>query len=125
MQEVTDITSWIQSGITISAGGGALVALAFYLRRVFKGMGLEDVQRAAAVSASEASETILSNLQAEVDRLSKRVETLEGQVHHLTEKLANVRLSALECYEIALSCHCDSNTRDDLLDKLRHIIKDA
>lgn len=125
MQEVTDITSWIQSGITISAGGGALVALAFYLRRVFKGMGLEDVQRAAAVSASEASETILSNLQAEVDRLSKRVETLEGQVHHLTEKLANVRLSALECYEIALSSHCDSNTRDDLLDKLRHIIKDA
>ncbi len=125
MQEVTDFTTWIQSGLTISAGGGALVALAFYLRRVFKGMGLEDVQRAAAVSASEASETILSNLQAEVDRLSKRVETLEGQVHHLTEKLASVRLSALECYEIALSCHCDNNARDELLDKLRHIIKDA
>lgn len=120
-----ELNQFFQHGMSLSVGAGALVALAFYIRRIIKGMGLEDAHIQANTSAVNASDAILQNLQAEVMRLSKRVEALEDQVTHLSDKLANVRLVALECYEIALSCECDSGSREQLLARIRDIIKEA
>lgn len=120
-----DITQLIQQGLTISAGTGAIVALVLYIRRIFKGMGLEDAQIHANTSAVAANDAVLQNLQSEIARLSKRVGVLEEQVVHLSDKLANVRLVALECYEIALGCHCADEARSMLLSRLRDIIREA
>lgn len=121
----TEFTQIVQQGLTFSAGTGALVALVLYIRRIFKGMGLEDAQLSSTEKAFGASDMVLDNLQGEVDRLSKRVSLLEEQVAHLNEKLANVRLTALECYEIALACNCAGETRNELLERIRQIIKES
>lgn len=120
-----EINQLIQQGLAISAGAGAIVALVMYIRRIFKNMGLEDAQMESTSKAMSANDAVLDNLQSEVYRLSKRVGVLEEQVAQLKEKLANVRLMALECYEIALQCNCANETRHELLDRIREIIKQA
>lgn len=120
-----EVNQLLQEGLAISAGTGAIVALVMYIRRIFKNMGLEDAQMESTSKAMSANDVVLDNLQGEVYRLSKRVGALEEQVAQLKEKLANVRLMALECYEIALQCNCANETRHELLDRIREIIKEA
>lgn len=121
----SDLNQWWESSLAFTAGGGGLIALTLYLRRVFRGLGLEDARIHAAEASATASEVILQNLQSEISRLSNRVAVLEGHVTHLNDKLADIRLVALECYELALKCNCDDETKALLLDRLRQIIKDA
>ena len=120
-----ELSDMMQQGLTLSAGAGALVAISLYLRRIFKNMGLEDAQLTSAEKAVNANVAVLDNLQGEVTRLVKRVAILEEQLTHIQDKLAGVRLLALECYELALACECDDQTRSELLSVLRQIIKEA
>ena len=66
---------------------------------------------------------VLINLQKEMVRLTERVAELEGKVDALTDKLANVRLIALDCYQLVIDCECEG--RERLLAHLKQIIKDA
>lgn len=120
--EIGDLAT---NGLLMTGGGGALVALALYLRRVFKAMGLEDAQRDAAVNGVAANDQVLANMRAEIDRLGSRISALETKVEELTTKLANVRAVALDCYSLATECECHGEARDRLLEHLKQIIREA
>jgi hypothetical protein len=57
--------------------------------------------------------------------LTTRIDELETRVEHLTEKLASVRLVALDCYQVANECACTGENRARLLMYLKTIIKDS
>lgn len=125
MPEAEAISQLVEMGVTYAAGGGVLVGLVVYIKRLFRGLGLESAQMAAAQTAAVATDTSIQHLQLEIDRLAKRIGMLEDQVHQLDAKLTNVRLIALQCYEIILSFEGESAHRTTVLTLLRQIIKDA
>jgi FtsZ-binding cell division protein ZapB len=57
LEQVADYT------IVTVAGAGTLVAAALYLRRIFKGLGLEDTRRSAEIE-------VITTLRSEVARLA-------------------------------------------------------
>ena len=103
----------------------ALTATAVGIRRYLKDDRISSAQTDSTVAGIGANDKILNNLVAEVARLVGRVDVLEGQVESLTNKLASIRLIALDCYQIANECQCHPESRDRLLAHLKQIIKDA
>jgi hypothetical protein len=109
----------------LGAAVTALVSGGLWFRKKIRddkvdGAGADSIQRSVDVN-----DKVLASLQADYERLVKRVETLEKQVTHLTEKLASVRLIALDCYQLANECDCVGENRQRLLNHLKQIIKDA
>lgn len=120
-----DFGELASNGILMTGGGGALVALALYLRRLFKSMGLEDAQREHALNGVAAHEQVLAGMRSEIDRQNNRITALESRVEELATKLANVRAAALDCYALATECECHGDVRDRLIEHLKQIIREA
>lgn len=112
-------------GLATLVGGSvvAVIATLFGAREWLKSRVLTDTNRDAAINGVEINNGVLINLQKEMVRLTERVAELEGKVDALTDKLANVRLIALDCYQLATDCECE--WRERLLAHLKQIIKDA
>ncbi len=115
----------IQAVLGIGGGAGALAGLGLWLRRYFKGMGLEDAHRASEQASVETNDKVLKNIQEELARHAARIKELEDKVDELTTKLANVRVVAIDCYSLATQCQCEGEVRERLLSHLKQIIKDA
>lgn len=114
------------TSINLIAGAvAAVMAAGVGVREYLKREKLSDATRGAEVNGIDANDKVLKNLVAEVARLSSRVTELEQRVEHLTDKLANVRLIALDCYQLANECECVSEGKAKLLDHLKQIIRDA
>lgn len=111
--------------LAIVGVGGGIGAGVMYLRKIFRDMGLENAGQGAAQNGLAISQSVLKDINDELRRHSERIEELEGKVAELTTKLANVRLIALDCYQLANECDCNSGNRARLLEHLRQIIKDA
>lgn len=109
----------------LGAGVGSLGAIAVGLREYFKRERVSDAVSDSSVKGIKSNDAVLDNLVAEMARLSGRVAELESKVEHLTDKLAAVRLIALDCYQLANECDCASDNRQRLLDHLKQIIRDA
>ena len=109
----------------IGTATAALLAVGVAAREYLKREKLTDASRDSTVSGITANDKVLTNLVAEVARLTKRIEELEARVEHLTDKLANVRVIALDCYQIANECDCIGDNRARLLEHLKTIIRDA
>lgn len=108
--------------------GAAVTALTtggFALRSHFKREKVSDASDASAVKGFQGNDKVLANLVAEVERMGVRVSELESKVEHLTDKLATVRIIALDCYQLANECECKGENRVRLLAHLKQIIKEA
>ena len=103
----------------------ALTTTGFALREYFKREKITNASDASTVKGIQGNDAVLDNLIAEVARLSTRITDLETKVEHLTDKLAAVRLIALDCYQLASECECCGDNRERLLMHLKQIIKDA
>ena len=66
------------------AGAGSLVAAALYLRKVFKGMGLEDSRRDAELN-------VITTLRAEVDRLANTNSVMSKALSDLQLEIIKLR----------------------------------
>lgn len=116
----------LQGVITIGGGAGALAGLGLWLRRYFKSMGLEEVAQTSVKAGIESNDKIIANMQVEMERLGKRISVLERQVDDLTDKLANVRVVALDCYSIVLELPgIADEARARLVTHLKQIIREA
>lgn len=91
----------------------------------FRSKKVSDAESESAVKGFKGNDAVLENVLKEIKRLTDRVEALEATVAHLTDKLANVRLVALDCYQLANECECEGEERERLLEHLRTIIRDA
>lgn len=109
----------------LGAAATALTTGGFALRTYFKRELVTDASDASAVKGFQGNDRVLANLVAEVERMGLRVTDLESKVEHLTDKLAAVRLIALDCYQLANECECDGDNRVRLLAHLKQIIKEA
>ncbi|MFZ4537886.1 hypothetical protein [Propionivibrio sp.] len=107
----------------ISGIAGALISIGVGAREYMKRERMGNASQGAEIRGIAAGGTILENLVKEVERLSKRIEALEKQVSELTDKLANVRMIAVDCYSLAVECQGDK--REQLLEHIKQIIKDA
>lgn len=109
----------------LGAGVGALITLGVTLREYFKREKIDGAFNDSQLKGIRGNDKVLDNLVDEVARLSARISELENKVENLTEKLATVRLIALDCYQIANECDCAGDNRALLLNHLKQIIKDA
>ena len=109
----------------ISGVAAALVAVGVAAREYLKREKFSDAGRDSAIGGIEANDKVLSNLVSEVARLTKRIEGLEARVEHLTNKLADIRATAMDCYSIANECKCGNEGRDRLLVHLKSIVKES
>lgn len=109
----------------ISGVVAALVAVGVAAREYLKREKFSDAGRDSAIGGIAANDKVLANLVGEVARLTTRIDELETRVEHLTEKLASVRLVALDCYQVANECACTGENRARLLMYLKTIIKDS
>jgi len=76
------------------------------------------------------NDKVLNNLVAEVERMKareadfeKRITELEERVTLLTNKLASVKLMAIDCYALATGCDCEA--KQALLKHLKELIEAA
>ena len=117
------------SALIVALGGSAVA-----VREYFKRSKLTDVNIDSAISGVAANDGVIKNLQEENARLKTDMETMRRQLQseidalrkdldEVIRKLANVRLVALDAYQLATDCDCDH--RDRLLEHLKQIIKDA
>lgn len=116
------------SSILVAIGGAAasIIAALVFVRDWIKARALTDTNRDAAINGVEINNTVLKNLQEEITRLTKRVAEVEERVEHLTDKLASVRMVAIDCYALANKCTCDdTETKGLLLEHLKQIIREA
>ena len=109
----------------LGAAATALTTGGFALRSYFKREAVSNVSDASTVKGIQGNDKVLDNLVTEVARLSKRISELETKVEHLTDKLAAVRLIALDCYQLANECDCNGVNKARLLEHLKQIIRDA
>jgi hypothetical protein len=109
----------------IGTAVAALITAVVGTGAYFRSKKVNDAESESTVKGFKGNDAVLDNLVKEVARLSARVLELEAKVEHLTEKLANVRLVALDCYQLANECECTGEGRDMLLEHLRSIIRDA
>lgn len=110
---------------SLGAAATALTTGGFALRSYFKRERVSDASDKSAINGFQGNDKVLANLVAEVERMGIRVSELENKVEHLTDKLAAVRLIALDCYQLANECDCAGDNRMRLLEHLKHIIKEA
>lgn len=103
----------------------AITAGGFTLRSYFKREKVTDASNDSTVKGFQGNDKVVDNLIAEVARLSTRLTELESKVEHLTDKLAAVRLIALDCYQLANECDCAGANKTRLLEHLKQIIRDA
>ena len=101
----------------------ALTTGGFALRSYFKREKVANAVDASTVKSHQGNDTVVDI--AEVARLSTRLSELESKVSHLTDKLAAVRLIALDCYQLANECDCNGVNKARLLEHLKQIIRDA
>jgi uncharacterized coiled-coil protein SlyX len=109
----------------LGAAVTALVSGGLWFRKKMRDDGVDGAGSDSVKRSVEVNDKVLANMQAELTRLAKRVDVLEEQVTHLTQKLANVRLIALDCYQLASDCACEGENRARLLEHLKQIIRDA
>ena len=109
----------------LSAIATAITAGGFTLRKYLRTEKVSDASDSSTVKGFKGNDAVVDNLIAEVARLSTRLTELEDKVSHLTDKLAAVRLIALDCYQLANECDCDSENKARLLIHLKQIIRDA
>lgn len=107
----------------IAGGSVSIVSALAFAREWMKSRSLTDINRDAAINGVEINNGVLGNLQKEMIRLTARVAELENKLAAVTDTLVSIRLIALDCYQIANSCACE--TRHQLMDRLTQIIKDA
>lgn len=74
----------INDTIITMGGAGGLVALALYLRRIFKGMGFEEQQRSAESS-------VIKTLRDEVERLAATNTKMSLALAELQDEIINLR----------------------------------
>ena len=109
----------------ISGVAAALVAVGVAAREYLKREKFSDAGRDSVIGGIAANDKVLANLVGEVARLTTRIDELEARVEHLTDKLASVRLVALDCYQVANECSCAGENRARLLAYLKTIIKES
>jgi hypothetical protein len=109
----------------IGTAVGALITAVVGTSAYFSRKKVSDAESESAVKGFKGNDAVLENVLKEIKRLTDRVEALEATVAHLTDKLANVRLVALDCYQLANECGCEGEERELLLEHLRTIIRDA
>lgn len=109
----------------IGTAVGALITAVVGTSAYFSRKKVSDAADESTVKGFKGNDAVLENLVKEVARLASRIKELEDKVEHLTDKLANVRLVALDCYQLANECECAGDERDLLLEHLRTIIRDA
>jgi hypothetical protein len=108
--------------------GGAVAALTTIgvgIREYLKRDKVSNASDDSTIKGFKGNDSVLDNLVKEVARLSGRVADLESKVEHLTDKLAAVRLIALDCYQLANECECSGANKERLLTHLKQIIRDA
>ncbi len=111
---------------SLSAIATALTTAGFALRSYFKKEKVADASDSSAIKGFQGNDKVLDNLVAEVARLTTRLTEVEAKVDHLTDKLAAIRLIALDCYQLANECSCaDDENKARLLAHLKQIIRDA
>lgn len=121
-----DISETINTAVLSVGGAGGVVALGLYLRRIFKGLSLEDAGNESAKNGLEVNDQVLKNMQFEVGRLAKRVSVLEKQVDELADKLANVRVVALDVYGLVVESNgMDVEAKARIIAHLKQIIQDS
>lgn len=74
----------INDTIITMGGAGGLVALALYLRRVFKAMGFEEQQR-------NAESSVIKTLRDEVERLAQTNSRMSAALSELQVEIINLR----------------------------------
>jgi hypothetical protein len=109
----------------IGTAVAALITAVVGTGAYFRSKKVSDAESESTVKGFKGNDAVLENVLKEIKRLTDRVEALEATVAHLTDKLANVRLVALDCYQLANECECEGEERDRLLEHLRTIIRDA
>ncbi len=114
-----NLGTWIGGAVTALIT--SVVGINAYLSR--KRVG--DAADTSTIIGFKGNDQLLKNLQDELKRLSEKVNEMDTKIDHLTDKLANVRLVALDCYQLATDCGCDDENRTALLNHLRTIIKEA
>ena len=86
---------------SLSAIATALTTLGFALRNHLKKEKVSDASDSSTIKGFQSNDKVLDNLVAEVARLTARLNEVEAKVDHLTDKLAAIRLIALDCYQLA------------------------
>ena len=109
----------------VAGATAALGTLGVSIREYLKREKVGNAADAAQIGGLGANTQIIGAMREELNRLAVRVDVLEKQVDALTDKLANVRLIALDCYQLANECDCEGAHKARLLDHLKQIIKDA
>lgn len=107
----------------LAAGVGALTTLGVGIREYLKREKVSSASDASSIKGFQGNDKVLDNLVGEVARLSARISDLETKVQHLTDKLTTVRTHALECYQLVSDCECPA--KEEILELLKQIIKDA
>lgn len=109
----------------IGTAVAALITAVVGTSAYFNKKKVNDAESESTVKGFKGNDAVLENLLKEVKRLTERLEEVEGKVAHLTDTLANIRLIALDCYQLANECECGDENRKRLLEHLRTIIRDA
>lgn len=108
----------------ITGALAALTTLAIGVREYLKREKVSTAQDNSTVKGISANDTVIANMQVEMQRLTKIVEKMQRQINRLTGKLASVRMVAIDCYALANECDCTGENRRVLLAHLKTIITD-
>lgn len=107
--------------LTTIGGAGGITLFIFLARIMLKqfSSGVLDFK------SDNARGDIIADLRKEVDRMQARLETLEGKVAKLTDRLVTVRSHALNAYSLLSTHENFGNTeREIILASLAQIIKE-
>lgn len=112
------VTELIVGGVT------SLGAISVGVREYLKRERVSNAADNAQIGGLGANAQVIAAMREELNRLAVRVDVLEKQVDALQDKLAGVKMIAIDCYAIA-SKQPHSQEQQTLLDHLKQIIKEA
>jgi hypothetical protein len=109
----------------IGTAVGALIASIIGTGAYFNKKKIDDAASDSTVKGYKGNDGLLDRLEKEQIKQGARITELETKIEQLTDKLANVRLIALECFQLANDCECIGEGKDMLREHLKSIIRDA